>query len=362
MVTKFFEFVESDFSPIKSLYLKDDLNSKIWTRFSIDEKIKENLITISKDFFKSTEIEATIIDIILCGSLCNYNWSENYSDYDVHIIIDFSEINDDIILVEKLCDYAKKQWNLQNDITIRGYEVEISIQDKLDLDKAIKSNRMGGVFSLLNNEWIKKPKKENFTPDEDFLKRKLKSIMQVVDGLSEKVNRIPYEKFKPKIDKIWKKIKKIRLSGLEENGEFGIGNLLFKLLRRNGYIGKIMKLKKDSYSKQFESIDDNLLTLCYLLDDLKSKIINSEDHYTNLDYKLQEDEEVIEIEYSTQGYSDSFNEKIIVHYNTTPINVEFSSSEHNGFGDVENTHTKEYASFDDLIIDIKLELPNFKNQ
>ena len=38
----------------------------------------------------------------------------------------------------------------------------------------------------------------------------------------------------------------------EVDGELSLGNLVFKLLRRNGYIEKIMKLKKKSYDKQFK--------------------------------------------------------------------------------------------------------------
>jgi hypothetical protein len=34
--------------------------------------------------------------------------------------------------------------------------------------------------------------------------------------------------------------------------EYSVGNLLFKLLRRNVYVSKIMELKKYAYDKQFE--------------------------------------------------------------------------------------------------------------
>ena len=61
-----------------------------------------------------------------------------------------------------------------------------------------------------------------------------------------------YNEFKEKIDSAWKKIKDFRKSGLEsEGGEFSVGNLVFKLLRRNGYVSKIMDLKREKYDKQF---------------------------------------------------------------------------------------------------------------
>ena len=71
--------------------------------------------------------------------------------------------------------------------------------------------------------------------------------------MQEEKDEDKYESFIEKIDRVWKKIKDYRKSGLEsESGEFSVGNLVFKLLRRNGYIGKVMKMKKDNYDKQFK--------------------------------------------------------------------------------------------------------------
>lgn len=252
-LNKYFEFNKSDFDAIKSFYLKDELNPKLWEDFKLDSQVREDLLRIAQDFFENTKIDAEVRDIALCGSLCNYNWSEKYSDYDLHIVIDFSDVDENYELVENLCDYAKKVWNEQHDIKIKGYEVEIAIQDETDLKEALSSTRMGGVFSLLNNKWLKRPTKEDFEPDEKLIKEKAKSLMIKIDDIEDEVEEDKYESFKEKIDKVWKKIKDFRKSGLEsESGEFSIGNLVFKLLRRNGYIGKIMELKKYAYEKQFK--------------------------------------------------------------------------------------------------------------
>jgi len=156
-------------------------------------------------------------------------------------------------LVEKACDYAKKVWNSQHDIKIKGYEVEIALQDEDDMKKAIDGGRMGGVFSLLNNKWIKRPEKIDFEPDEKMISEKAKTIMMQVDDIESESEEDKYEAFDEKISKVWKKIKDYRQSGLEsESGEFSVGNLVFKLLRRNGYISKIMELKRKIYDKQFK--------------------------------------------------------------------------------------------------------------
>jgi hypothetical protein len=250
---KFFEFNQKDLDPIKSFYIKDELNPKIWSDFKLEQDVRENLLTIARDFFETLDTECEVKDIALCGSLCNYNWSEKYSDYDLHIIIDYRDIDENLELVEKFCDYAKKQWNSNHDIKIKGYEVEVAIQDEKDLKTAISTGRMGGVFSLMKNKWTKKPEKVEFIPDEKTLERKATVLMDTIDELEEEVDEDKYTKFKEKIDRLWKKIKKYRQSGLEEEGEYSTGNLLFKLLRRNGYISKVMDLKKKSYDQQFEA-------------------------------------------------------------------------------------------------------------
>ena len=243
---KFEEFQEKDLEPIKSFYLKDELNPKLWDNFELDEEVREKLLQIAQDFYNSTELEAEIKDIILTGSLANYNWSEKYSDYDLHILIDFDDVDDNVELVKKFVDGAKKNWNDEHDIKIKGYEVEVYIQD---IDEPHKSS---GVFSLLKNKWKVRPEKVEFIPDEDAISEKAKSIMMAIDDIEEQVDEDKYSAFKEKIDKVWKKIKKQRQSGLEEGGEYSVGNLVFKLLRRNSYVSKIMELKRYAYDKQFE--------------------------------------------------------------------------------------------------------------
>jgi len=49
---KFFEFNQKDLEPIKSFYLKDELNPKLWKDFKLDGEVRENLLTIARDFLK----------------------------------------------------------------------------------------------------------------------------------------------------------------------------------------------------------------------------------------------------------------------------------------------------------------------
>ena len=244
---KYFEFVQNDFEPIKSFHLKDELNPKVWDGEKMKSEIREQLLTISQDFYNSTDLDASIKDVILTGSLSNYNWSEKYSDYDLHILIDFKDVNEDEELVKKFVDAVKNLWNKQYDITIEGYEVEVYIQDVKEIHKS------SGVYSVLNDRWSVKPTKADFEPDELKIREKAKTVMMLVDDLEEEVDKDDHDEFVKKVKKVWDKIKRYRKSGLEsEGGEFSTGNLVFKLLRRNGYIGKILDMRKESYQNQFD--------------------------------------------------------------------------------------------------------------
>ena len=244
---KYFEFVQNDFEPIKSFHLKDELNPKIWDGQELKADVREQLLTIAQDFYNTTDLKAKIKDVILTGSLANYNWSEKYSDYDLHILIDFKEVNEDEELVKKFVDAVKNIWNKEYDITIEGYEVEVYIQDVKEL------HRSSGVYSVLNNRWNVKPVKAEFEPDELEIREKAKTVMMLVDDLEDDVDKDEYDEFIKKIKKVWDKVKRYRKSGLEsEGGEFSTGNLVFKLLRRNGYIGKILDMRKKSYQNQFD--------------------------------------------------------------------------------------------------------------
>ena len=245
-LNKYLEFVSSDLEPVKSFRLKDDLNPKLWTDFEINEEVKEDLLKIASDFYSSTDLNADVKDIVLTGSLANYNWSEKYSDYDLHILINFKDVDDNVVLVKKFVDSAKNIWNKDHDIRIKGYEVEVYIQDISEPHKST------GIFSLLKDKWIVRPEKVDVEPDEDMIKEKAKSIMMAIDDIEDEVDEDKYEAFIEKIDTVWNKVIDYRKSGLDsEGGEFSTGNFVFKLLRRNGYISKIMSLKKESYDKQF---------------------------------------------------------------------------------------------------------------
>ena len=81
---------------IQSFKVKDSLNPKIWDNYSNPKKAKLKkrvlgaLNKISDEFIDFLGEDVFVDDIILTGSLSNFNWSK-FSDFDLHIVIDFSQ-------------------------------------------------------------------------------------------------------------------------------------------------------------------------------------------------------------------------------------------------------------------------------
>lgn len=240
---------EKKFNAIKSFYLKDELNPDVWENDAIKAKISKQLIKIAEDFIESINTDSIsfeIEDIILTGSNCNYNWSL-YSDFDIHILIDFNKIDSDDEITRAMFHNAAKLWERIHNIEVEGYNVELYVQS------TDEEHVSSGQYSLLNNEWIIKPTKVDFTPDEKLIERKATQIMDVIDEIEEQFeNAQPIFKIDESIKVIWKKIKDARKSGLSEEGEYSIENLVFKLLRRNGYIEKLIDIRTKNYDKQFK--------------------------------------------------------------------------------------------------------------
>ena len=175
---------------INSFYLQDDLNPDIWDlpneRYMGDEEaqnyklkpeIRERLLKVANLFIEYLDTDLFIQDIIFVGSLVGYNWSE-FSDFDIHILIDLNE-SENKKLTEELFRLKKTVFNAAHDIRIKGYETELFVQDSNE------KNSIEGIYSILNNEWLKKPKKENFKVDKKKLMSKANQWMDIIDGVLE---------------------------------------------------------------------------------------------------------------------------------------------------------------------------------
>jgi hypothetical protein len=245
---------------------KSDLYPKIWNPDTkkLNDNIKIKLKQIGEDFIRGFKHPLKIKDIILTGSIANYNWNQ-YSDIDLHVLLDFNEIPDEYM--EAFKDYfnSKKEiWNKTHNIMIVGHEVELYIQD------INEPHYSTGVYSVLSDKWLTEPqfKKQDINYDDVMLKSE--EFIEQINKLSELVGNKDYEKAKIGIDNLKKKIKKYRQAGLESGGEYSTENLVFKMLRNKGYLEQLSNMKNQAYDYDM-GIEEEILRFQETLEEAKKK-------------------------------------------------------------------------------------------
>ena len=244
------EFKEEDLEPTSSFETHDILNPDVWEDFKLKDDIRERLIEICNEFINTLYGDFEVKDIFLTGSLSSFNWSK-YSDFDLHVQINYSDINDDEELVSNYLNLFGKRFNRDYNITLYGYDVEVYIEN-VGEDRS----HVNGLYSLLNDRWVKKPKPNKVKEvDTELVERKAIDLMEQVDELESKMEKGNYNELQDEVDKIWDKIKKSRRDGIDSpDGDYSIGNLVFKYLRRNEYIGKVIEIKKTLVENKYSII------------------------------------------------------------------------------------------------------------
>lgn len=231
----------------RSFKTKEVLCGDIWDGAtgtpSMKEDVREQLMGISDEFLDFLVIELDIADIIMTGSLSNYNWSE-FSDIDLHVVLDFEDVGENLQLIKEFFDSKRINWNTSHNIKVKGFEVELYVQD------ANESHFSSGVYSIFKNTWLVEPKPGGREPDEEKLISKVTQWMKIIDEVvSQKDGTSDPQNVIDDINKVRKKLKRFRSTGLEQYGEYSYENLVFKYLRRNGYIGKLFDAKNELVDK-----------------------------------------------------------------------------------------------------------------
>ena len=224
---------------------KVSLNSAVWESNKLNPDVRDALLRIANEFYIFLGVNTPIGDITLTGSLANYNWTD-LSDIDLHLLLDYDLIDENKEFVKEFLFAKKSLWNDTHDIRVKGHEVELYAQD---LDEVHHSS---GVYSVLTNEWLQRPAKMTKSIDIQEVKQKTKALMRQIDHVLHSPSRLRL------IDKMKDKLKKFRQSGLERSGELSIENLVFKTLRRNGYLEKLYMTGLKDFDKSLSLQQENM--------------------------------------------------------------------------------------------------------
>jgi hypothetical protein len=205
----------------------DQLNAKAWNDEKLRPEVRDRLLQIAMIFIDYLDIpNFDTLDIVLTGSIANYNYTK-YSDFDLHVVTRYSDLRCDD-LAEAFYRAKKEVWNNQHDIMIRGHEVELYVEDVEEPPVS------GGVYSVVNDRWIKKPSYNPPRIDDRVVNNKANDL---IDRITKAIASNDVED----IERLRTKIRNMRRSGLDTAGEFGVENLAFKIVRNLGYLEKLSK-------------------------------------------------------------------------------------------------------------------------
>lgn len=243
-----FAYLSRIYPLITEQYYNDRLSSRFWSGSKFDKKVRKKLVNIAEEFFNAQKLNIPIIDIQLTGSLANYNYTK-YSDLDVHIILDFSQINSDVALVKKALDGVRFIWNARHDIIMRGHDVELYFQDVNEQHTA------SGLFSLLHNKWLRKPSYNPPEIDEHDVNNKYDNYLVEIEKMEEALNSTPskeeLEVIGKRAEKMKSKIQSDRKECLLTSDEFCVENLVFKKLRNTGVIEQLINIRTQAYDRMY---------------------------------------------------------------------------------------------------------------
>lgn len=249
---------------------KDELNQVIWNKEEMKSEVKAKLKEIANAFIKFLEIpEAAVKDVVITGSSASYNYTE-HSDIDLHIIVDPNKVHKNCPIVGEYLLSKKSEFNQKHDIYIYGIPVEVYAEVEG------QGTVHNGLYSL-NTGWIDFPKKLEPTDNDMAVKAKYEEYVEAAKEIKEG----------DLAEKLLEKIKKMRKAGLADGGEFSVENLVFKKLRDNGVIERLMKVKKEDYDKKL-SLEEAL----EVIEDILEKWNNNSGRRSNGDgTKYQDDSE-----------------------------------------------------------------------
>lgn len=257
---------------VEDVEIHDKLNKKLWNEdMTLKPEAKEKIIEIADEFKNSIKdyLDLNIIDIQLVGSNASYNYTDN-SDIDIHIITDFSDYGDPDAIVEAAMNASKTNFNNNYDIEFSGHDVEIYVED---IKSATMSN---GIYSVINDEWVKKPEKLEI-PEVD--------LEPLLTDTRKEANEILQSGSADDIVNEINKLYLMRKNSLASDGEFGVGNLVFKEIRNDGLLDglKNKKLEIRSNELSLENVNTEEIT-----EDIKSDTSTNDDELFKFGGKLQD--------------------------------------------------------------------------
>lgn len=237
----------------------DELNPVLFDETGkLRAEIKEKALAISDELVQilnESDVKLVLKDLVITGSNASYNYTKD-SDVDLHLVADTSTFEDPDGLYPIIYNAFKSAFNKKYDIYFYDVPVEVYIEST---DTPLVSN---GIYSVMYDKWIKEPTKDDI-PEVDMteIDSEVAPWEERYKELVAKLENNP-DADETEIDDFIDELYVLRGEGLKE-GEYAIGNLVFKEMRNRGYMDKLKELR--------DKIVTAKLSLTDLQEDLKGR-------------------------------------------------------------------------------------------
>jgi predicted nucleotidyltransferase len=249
---------------VEDIEKHEELNPALFENSKLKPEVKNKINEIVDEFlkeFEEADVELAVQDIILTGSNASYNYTKD-SDLDIHIVADVSKIEDTLKLHKVIYDAYKSAFNKKFEIELNKVPVELYVETQ---DTPLVSN---GIYSVINDEWVKEPTKEDIPEvDQEAIDKAFKPWEKRYKALlADTTDEVEDE---ADIDKFIDSLYELRAKGLSTDGEYSIENLVFKEMRNKGYLDTLKELRHKVIARRL-SLHENLESFTDYLNALDS--------------------------------------------------------------------------------------------
>lgn len=210
---------------VNAVTYHDELNPLLWDNNQLETTVRYKLMSIALHFAKFLNVpKLNLRDITISGSNAAYGYSDQ-SDVDLHLVVDMPKDKPELA---ELYTAKKNQYNFTYNIKLKGIDVELYVQDVQQV------HHSAGIYSVLNDRWLTKPKKVLPTISDAEVKSKARNYAAKINA-AMRTNDLNTAR------ETMADIRRLRQVGLEAGGEYSVENLAFKLLRARGKIDKFRR-------------------------------------------------------------------------------------------------------------------------
>ena len=297
---------------LEKFEVHDELNPKLWANNKLNSEVEAKIVEIVEQFVSTCDVPLHIVDVHIVGSQASFNYTE-FSDIDVHIVSNFELVDCSKEVLQTAYNAVKTKFNSDYDITIHGIDVELYVED---VRSGVTSN---GIYSLYKGTWVKFPQKLTDIPQVD--------VSQEVAEWTQKINSILTQNDSTQIEKVIDELYLVRQHSLASEGEYGLGNQLFKEVRNSGLLDKLKDAYKQSRSKELslesvqkltEASRSDLLAKSKKSDKgfqrfkrrVKSRVANSVKQYNSIDMNKLFKQDILTVDVNVKGETAEYIVKI----------------------------------------------------